>query len=207
MSVEGFGCLFLPSLAPQRIPTSGGSGGPFTSFGSDSGSAGGTTTCVGGVGVGERAFPPASGITFCSWICIDDFGTATTMPSGRQGPHPVRLLTVFKGVQGTNEQLICLSIQLDPITKSLIVSSKERLLPTSKYLTRFSRRYAIGMINYFRYYSGCGSTATQHGCWHTFIAGRGHPFNHLLGSIPSGINWGSMANWTMAACSHCVCSR
>lgn len=44
-------------------------------------------------------------------------------------PHPIRLLTVFKGVQGTNEQLICLSIHLDPVSRNLIVSSKERLLP------------------------------------------------------------------------------
>lgn len=81
--------------------------------------------------IGERAFPPTNGITYCSWICIDDFGTTsqTDISDSAQQAHPIRLLTVFKGVQGTNEQLICLSIHLDPISRTLIVSSKERLLP------------------------------------------------------------------------------
>ncbi|VUZ46450.1 unnamed protein product, partial [Hymenolepis diminuta] len=72
MSVEGFGCLFLPSLAPQRIATPSGasqvSGNESLVMGSSS---------AGGVGIGERAFPPANGITYCSWICIDDFGTTS----------------------------------------------------------------------------------------------------------------------------------
>ncbi|KAH9280985.1 WD repeat and FYVE domain-containing protein 3 [Echinococcus granulosus] len=121
MSMEGFGCLFLPSLAPQRIVA------PVKSFGGDAGLAGASSTCAGGVGIGERAFPPANGITYCSWICVDDFGTP---PLDSSVSHPVRLLTVFKGVQGTNEQLICLSIHLDPQSRSLVISSKERLLPT-----------------------------------------------------------------------------
>lgn len=40
MSVEGFGCLFIPSLAPQRV--------------SDA-AAGGVTMCAGGVGIGNCA--------------------------------------------------------------------------------------------------------------------------------------------------------
>ncbi|EUB60449.1 WD repeat and FYVE domain-containing protein 3 [Echinococcus granulosus] len=117
MSMEGFGCLFLPSLAPQRIVA------PVKSFGGDAGLAGASSTCAGGVGIGERAFPPANGITYCSWICVDDFGTP---PLDSSVSHPVRLLTVFKGVQGTNEQLICLSIHLDPQSRSLVISSKEQ---------------------------------------------------------------------------------
>uniref|UniRef100_A0A158R8R4 Lysosomal trafficking regulator lyst n=1 Tax=Taenia asiatica TaxID=60517 RepID=A0A158R8R4_TAEAS len=153
MSMEGFGCLFLPSLAPQRIVA------PVKSFGGDGGMGGASSTCAGGVGtgleklktisvlphsgdamleglyskpfishyLGERAFPPTNGITYCSWVCVNDFGTP---PLDSSAPHPVRLLTVFKGVQGTNEQLICLTIHLDPHSRALVVSSKERLLPT-----------------------------------------------------------------------------
>ncbi|KAL5107634.1 WD repeat and FYVE domain-containing protein 3 [Taenia crassiceps] len=121
MLMEGFGCLFLPSLAPQRIIA------PARSFGGDGGMGGASSTCAGGVGIGERAFPPTNGITYCSWVCVSDFGTP---PSDSSTPHPVRLLTVFKGIQGTNEQLICLSIHLDPQSRALVVSSKERLLPT-----------------------------------------------------------------------------
>ncbi|VDM30874.1 unnamed protein product [Hydatigera taeniaeformis] len=121
MSMEGFACLFLPSLAPQHIVT------PVKSFGGDGATGGASSTCAGGVGVGERAFPPTNGITYCSWVCVNNFGTP---PLDSVVSHPVRLLTVFKGVQGTNEQLICLSIHLDPQSRSLVVSSKERLLPT-----------------------------------------------------------------------------
>ena len=62
-------------------------------------------------------------------MCVEDFGgPATDNPA--YVSHPVRLLTVFKGVQGTNEQLTCLSIHLDPVSRVLVVSSKERLLPS-----------------------------------------------------------------------------
>uniref|UniRef100_S4RTS1 DUF4704 domain-containing protein n=1 Tax=Petromyzon marinus TaxID=7757 RepID=S4RTS1_PETMA len=43
MSVEGFGCLFLPSLAPQNAP--GGSS--------------------------ERVFPPPSGLSYSVWLCVE----------------------------------------------------------------------------------------------------------------------------------------
>ncbi|VUZ46449.1 unnamed protein product, partial [Hymenolepis diminuta] len=67
------------------------------------------------------------------------FGTTsqTDISDSVQQAHPIRLLTVFKGVQGTNEQLICLSIHLDPISRTLIVSSKERLLPNEGPKQRF----------------------------------------------------------------------
>ena len=47
MSVEGFGCLFLPSLAPQRIAVTA------TSLGGEGLAAGSSSTCVGGVGIGQ----------------------------------------------------------------------------------------------------------------------------------------------------------
>nr|CDS28413.2 hypothetical transcript [Hymenolepis microstoma] len=129
MSVEGFGCLFLPSIAPQRIVTPSGAtqvhGNECSAMGASS------SACAGGVGIGERAFPPTNGISYCSWVCVDDFGTTNPrdISDFAQQAHPIRLLTVVKGVQGTNEQLIYLSIHLDPTSRALIVSSKERLLP------------------------------------------------------------------------------
>ncbi|VDO03945.1 unnamed protein product [Rodentolepis nana] len=130
MSVEGFGCLFLPSIAPQRIVSPSGATQVLGNEGSTMGAS--SSTCAGGVGMGERAFPPANGISYCSWVCVDDFGTANSadISDSAQQAHPIRLLTVVKGVQGTNEQLIYLSIQLDPISRALIVSSKERILPS-----------------------------------------------------------------------------
>lgn len=57
MSAEGFGCLYLPSIAPQS-PAMGGS----TNMES------GTT--IGGIGTGERVFPPQTGLTYSTWFCV-----------------------------------------------------------------------------------------------------------------------------------------
>lgn len=57
MSAEGFGCLYLPSIAPQA-PAMGGS----------SSMESGTT--VGGIGTGERIFPPQTGLTYSTWFCV-----------------------------------------------------------------------------------------------------------------------------------------
>ena len=31
------------------------------------------SSVVGGVGLGDRAFPPPAGLTFSTWICVDKF--------------------------------------------------------------------------------------------------------------------------------------
>jgi hypothetical protein len=43
------------------------------------------SSVIGGIGLGDRAFPPQPGITFASWICINKFSDPRT------DPHPVRL--------------------------------------------------------------------------------------------------------------------
>uniref|UniRef100_A0A183SHG9 DUF4704 domain-containing protein n=1 Tax=Schistocephalus solidus TaxID=70667 RepID=A0A183SHG9_SCHSO len=123
MSPEGFACLFLPSIAPQRIHAAPQlTGSPPSTVSSE-------IMCAGGVGSGERIFPPQGGLTFCSWVCVDDFGLGQSCSNlGRLPPHPVRLLTVVRGVQGTNEQSVCLAAWLDPLTRSIFVTSKARLL-------------------------------------------------------------------------------
>lgn len=57
MTAEGFGCLYLPSVAPQA-PAIGG----------NSNMESGTT--IGGIGTGERAFPPQTGLTYSTWFCV-----------------------------------------------------------------------------------------------------------------------------------------
>lgn len=100
MSVEGFGCIFLPSIAPQG----GGTSGSITASAvsgvltpaalvhsvaptspDNSASAAG-----GGLGTGERVFPPLTGLTFLSWIYVEKY-SETGVDS-----HPIRLLTVTR---------------------------------------------------------------------------------------------------------------
>ena len=56
MAPEGFGCLFMPSLAPSN-PTSS-QNAVVSSLASMEASGAGV---VGGIGAGERAFPPTPG--------------------------------------------------------------------------------------------------------------------------------------------------
>ena len=112
MSSEGFGCLYIPSLAPQSANSPGMSG--VNSLGSQD------TTVVGGMGLGERTFPPQQGLTFSTWICIDKFSDP------RSDPHPVRLLTMVRNVKSVPEvNLICLSIVLSTRDKAIVVSVQE----------------------------------------------------------------------------------
>ncbi|XP_069124433.1 WD repeat and FYVE domain-containing protein 3-like isoform X2 [Argopecten irradians] len=115
MSAEGFGCLYLPSIAPQGPPT------PSVVSGVVGGS---DPIVIGGVGTGERVFPPQSGMTFSTWFCVDKF-------SSTSDPHPVRLLTIVRNLQGRDENLICLSVMLTSRERSLIVSTQESTLPNT----------------------------------------------------------------------------
>ena len=60
LSIDGFGCLFLPSVFPQNIGQAVTAGGQTT-----------TVTMTTGIGGGgERPFPPSNGLAFSSWILI-----------------------------------------------------------------------------------------------------------------------------------------
>ena len=63
MSSEGFGCLYLPSLSPQPCSQ--------PSVVTNSLSREQETAVMGGVGLGDRLFPPTPGLTFSTWICVD----------------------------------------------------------------------------------------------------------------------------------------
>lgn len=117
MSAEGFGCLYLPSIAPQGPPNPSVVGAGMIG-GSDPG-------VVGGIGTGERMFPPQAGFTLSSWICVDKFSSPKT------DPHPVRLSTLVRNIQGREENLICLRVFLSARDRALFVSTKEMLMPAA----------------------------------------------------------------------------
>ncbi|XP_064637335.1 WD repeat and FYVE domain-containing protein 3-like isoform X3 [Lineus longissimus] len=115
MNAEGFGCLYLPSIAPQGPPTPSVVG---------VGMVGNLdTSIVGGIGTGERVFPPQYGFSFSTWICVDKF-------SEPADAHPVRLLTIVRTIQGRDENLVCLSVYLSPRDRALIASTQETMMLT-----------------------------------------------------------------------------
>ncbi|XP_055300472.1 WD repeat and FYVE domain-containing protein 3 isoform X2 [Sitodiplosis mosellana] len=108
MSSEGFGCLYLPSIAPQA-PSIG------SSF---------DGSVIGGIGSGDRVFPPQTGLSYTSWFCVDKFSDPRT------DPHCVRLLTLVRTVNIPREDnLVCLTVLLSARDKAIIVSTQETLVP------------------------------------------------------------------------------
>eukprot|EP00095_Tigriopus_kingsejongensis_P009945 maker-scaffold981_size73921-snap-gene-0.19 protein:Tk09945 transcript:maker-scaffold981_size73921-snap-gene-0.19-mRNA-1 annotation:"low quality protein: wd repeat and fyve domain-containing protein 3" len=117
MCPEGFGCFFLPSVSPCS-PHAASSVVGVGNLASQEG------MIIGGIGLGDRAFPPQPGLTFATWVCIDKYSDPRT------DPHPVRLLTLARHVKG-NEDLdshICLSVCLSARDKALIVSTQETFI-------------------------------------------------------------------------------
>ena len=108
MSAEGFGCMFLPSIAPQSTSVSGNLDG----------------TTIGGIGSGDRVFPPQTGLSYSTWFCVDKFSDPRT------DPHCVRLLTLIRTINTPREDnLVCLSILLSARDKAIIVSTQETIVP------------------------------------------------------------------------------
>ena len=73
---------------------------------------------VPGVGVGERMFPPQAGLTFVSWVCIDQYSSTT------ENQHPVRLLTIMRQFRGGSEKVPnvpCLAISISARDRMLVV--------------------------------------------------------------------------------------
>ncbi|KAF7272906.1 hypothetical protein GWI33_014343 [Rhynchophorus ferrugineus] len=111
MSAEGFGCLYLPSIAPQSYST------PSVVSAVDS-------SILGGIGSGDRLFPPQTGLSYSTWICVDKFSDP------RNDPHSVHLLTLVRTYNGSkDDQVVCLSIVLSARDKAIIVSTKETRIP------------------------------------------------------------------------------
>lgn len=112
LSSEGFGCLYLPSIAPQAPSIGSSLDG----------------SVIGGIGAGDRVFPPQTGLTYSSWFCVDKFSDPRT------DPHCVRLLTLVRTVNAPREDnLVCLTVLLSARDKAIIVSTQETLVPHSEY--------------------------------------------------------------------------
>lgn len=112
MSSEGFGCLYLPSIAPQAPSIGSSLDG----------------SVIGGIGSGDRVFPPQTGLSYSSWFCVDKFSDPRT------DPHCVRLLTLVRTVNAPREDnLVCLTVLLSARDKAIIVSTQETLVPHSEY--------------------------------------------------------------------------
>ena len=119
MFVEGFGCLFLPSIAPQLSSPPSIVAMGMVSVGND-------LNVNGGVGTGERIFPPQSGFSYSTWICVDKFGSLAYDKT-----HPIRLLTLLRHVQSNDALTSCLTVLLSPRSRSLVISTEET--PLKKY--------------------------------------------------------------------------
>ncbi|UYV62149.1 WDFY3 [Cordylochernes scorpioides] len=112
MTAEGFSCLYLPSIAPQSISAPALVGVGMAALTSDS-------SVVGGVGTGDRVFPPQTGLTFSTWICVEKFSDPHT------DPHPPRLLTLVRNILGRDDNLLCFNLQLSARDRALLVSTHE----------------------------------------------------------------------------------
>ncbi|KAK9884773.1 hypothetical protein WA026_009003 [Henosepilachna vigintioctopunctata] len=111
MSAEGFGCLYMPSIAPQSPAAA-------------SVVSNADTTVLGGIGAGDRMFPPQTGLSYSTWICVDKFSDPRT------DPHCVRLLTIVRTFNSTrDDHLVCLSVVLSARDKAIIVSTQETHIP------------------------------------------------------------------------------
>ncbi|XP_062983461.1 WD repeat- and FYVE domain-containing protein 4 [Elgaria multicarinata webbii] len=99
MSIEGYGCLFLPTLATVL--------GPNTEY-----------SISGGTGKGARAFPPLDGLTFSSWFLISKMGSV-------HHTHPLRFLTVVRHMARTEEEFVCFAVNFSPMNNCLNISTEE----------------------------------------------------------------------------------
>ncbi|KFO35303.1 WD repeat and FYVE domain-containing protein 3 [Fukomys damarensis] len=147
-SLEGFGCLFLPSLAPHNAPTNNA-----VTTGLTDGAV------VSGIGSGERFFPPPSGLSYSSWFCIEHFSCAPHH-------HPVRLLTVVRRANSSQQHYVCLAMILSAKDRSLIVSTKEELL--QNYVDDFSEESSFYEILPCCAHFRCGELIVE-GQWHHLV--------------------------------------
>lgn len=135
MFVEGFGCLFLPSIAPQLTNAPSIVAMGMVSVGND-------ISVNGGVGSGERIFPPQSGLSYSTWIYIDKFATqinpavqmedSSDINASPKHLHPIRILTLIKHSKLRDTLTSCLTVYLSPKSRCLFVSTEETLLTQQK---------------------------------------------------------------------------
>uniref|UniRef100_A0A8C3KM61 WDFY family member 4 n=1 Tax=Calidris pygmaea TaxID=425635 RepID=A0A8C3KM61_9CHAR len=99
MSMEGYGCLYLPTLATVLGPSA-------------------EQSVSGGIGMGTRMFPPSSGLSLSCWFLVSRFGLV-------HNSHPLRFLTVVRHMSRTEQEFICFSVSFFPQDRSLVISTEE----------------------------------------------------------------------------------
>ncbi|CAN8019431.1 unnamed protein product, partial [Ixodes persulcatus] len=121
MAPEGFSCLYLSSVAPQ----SASGGPPMVGVSMVGGMPEGV---IGGIGTGDRMFPPQSGLSFSTWVSVERFSDP------HADPHAVRLLTLVRNLHGREDHLVCLVLQLSSRDKALLVSTQEIFVSVARAL-------------------------------------------------------------------------
>uniref|UniRef100_A0A8B9NYW3 WDFY family member 4 n=1 Tax=Apteryx owenii TaxID=8824 RepID=A0A8B9NYW3_APTOW len=99
MSMEGYGCLYLPTLATIMGPSA-------------------EQSVSGGIGMGTRMFPPSSGLTLSSWFLVNKFGLV-------HNSHPLRFLTIVRHMSRTEQEFVCFSVSFSPQDRSFVISTEE----------------------------------------------------------------------------------
>ncbi|XP_067395033.1 WD repeat- and FYVE domain-containing protein 4 [Emydura macquarii macquarii] len=99
MSLEGYGCLFLPTLSTVMGPNV-------------------EQAISGGIGMGARLFPPTGGLTVSSWFLVSKFCSA-------HDAHPLRFLTVVRHMARMEQEFVCFSVSFSPMDHSLVISTEE----------------------------------------------------------------------------------
>ncbi len=72
---------------------------------------------------------------YSTWFCVDKFSDP------RADPHPIRILTVIKEVNGAQRLSLCITVSARD--KALLISTRETQLPPQGIKTKhvFHRKY------------------------------------------------------------------
>ncbi|XP_076980769.1 WD repeat- and FYVE domain-containing protein 4 isoform X3 [Tamandua tetradactyla] len=103
MTMDGYGCLFIPTLSTVM-------------------GASAEYSVSGGIGTGApRMFPPPGGLTFSCWFLL-------SRPGAVSKGHPLRFLTLVRHLSRTDQAFVCFSVSFCPDSLSLVVSTEEKEL-------------------------------------------------------------------------------
>lgn len=122
MSNEGCLSIFMPSIAPVNAKSLPPNSSSFLNSTLDV-HTNEKNGILGGVGPLERHFPPLTGLTFSTWICVDKFPSRSP-----DANHNIRLLTIYRGSAATGKEYSCLRIQISALDRALTISTQETLL-------------------------------------------------------------------------------
>jgi len=122
MNGTGSSYLFMPSIAPVNAKSLPQNMSHFLNSTLDV-HVTEKNGILGGVGSSERTFPPPNGLTFSSWISVQQFPSRSSDPT-----HNIRLLTIYRGSAATGKEFSCLRVQISALDRALTISTQEVLL-------------------------------------------------------------------------------